>query len=288
MDTLISTGLIGVSMGAQYALLSLGFTLIFGILGVINFSHGGFYIIGGYIAYTFAHLLGVPFPIAVLAAGLIAGIVGYALEYFLVEPNVNDHLNTMMITLGFYLITTTAMTVAFGPEPPEFRFPVSGSFRGMGFYLPYSNLIVLAVCVATIGAVYVLMFKTQFGIALRAMADDRAVATAQGLRPSRLFPLAFALATALAGITGALVTPILALSPHVGDSILSTSFMIVILGGLGSIGGATIASFIVGIVEAYSSVYLGGSKGALALFVLVLIILIVRPTGLLGRQSRKA
>lgn len=288
MDTLVSTGLIGISMGAQYALLSLGFTLIFGILGVINFSHGGFYIIGGYVAYTCAHLLGVPFPLAVVAAALVAGVVGYALEYFLVEPNVNDHLNTMMITLGFYLITTTGMTVAFGPEPPEFRFPVSGALRGSGFYLPYSNLIVLAVCVATIGGVYLLMYKTQFGIALRAMADDRLVATAQGLRPTRLFPLAFALATGLAGLTGALVTPILALSPHVGDSVLATSFMIVILGGLGSIGGATIASFIVGIVEAYSSVYLGGSKGALALFVLVLIILVVRPTGLMGRQSRKA
>jgi branched-chain amino acid transport system permease protein len=130
------------------------------------------------------------------------------------------------------------------------------------------------------------MYRTDFGRALRALADDRQVAMAQGLRPRLLFPLAFALSTGLAGLTGALVTPILSLSPSIGDPVLATSFLIVILGGLGSIGGATAAAFIVGMVEAYSSVYLGGSKGALVLFVLVLVILVVRPSGLFGRDLR--
>jgi branched-chain amino acid transport system permease protein len=288
VDSIISTGLIGISLGAQYTLLSVGFTLIFGILGVINFSHGGFYILGGYTAYALTHLMGVPYPLAVLGATVAAAGVGYAIEYLVVEPHVDNHLTTMMITLGFYLIATTGFTVAFGPEPPEFRFPVTGAFRSQGFFIPYSNLIVLAVGAVVICGVYLIMYKTSFGISLRAMADDRAVATAQGMRPTRLFPMAFALATGLAGLTGALVTPILALSPHGGDAVLATSFMVVILGGLGSLGGATIASFIVGMVEAYSSVYLGGSKGALALFVLVLVILVFRPSGLMGREVRKA
>ena len=288
MQGIVSTGLIGLSLGTQYALLSLGFTLIFGILGVINFSHGGFYIIGGYVAYSVSHLAGLPFPLAVVAAAIACGLLGYAVEYVLVEKHVNDHLATMMITLGVYLIITTVATVIFGPEPPEFRFPVSGSFRGGGFYLPYSNLIVFVACAAVIASVYLLMYRTRFGIALRAMADDRAVAIAQGLHPARMFPMAFGLATALAGLTGALVTPILALEPHVGDAVLAKAFMVVILGGLGSIGGATIAAFIVGMIEAYSSVYLGGSKGALALFVLVLFILVVKPTGLMGREARRA
>lgn len=288
MEGFISTGVIGLSLGTQYALLSLGFTLIFGILGVINFSHGGFYILGGYVAYSASHLMGLPFAAAVAAATLACAAIGYLIEFLLVEPQVSDHLTTMMITLGVYLIMTTGAVVVFGPEPPEFRFPVSGSFRSGGFYIPWSNLIVFFVCTVVIGGVYLLMYKTRFGIALRAMADDRAVAIAQGLRPSRMFPMAFALATGLAGLTGALVTPILALEPHVGDAVLAKSFMVVILGGLGSIPGATIAAFLVGMIEAYSSVYLGGSKGALALFVLVLLILVVRPTGLMGREARKA
>ena len=120
------------------------------------------------------------------------------------------------------------------------------------------------------------------------MADDGSVATAQGIPPAQMFPMAFALATALAGLTGALVTPILALEPHPGDAVLGKAFIVVILGGLGSITGAMIAALLVGFVEAYSSVYLGGSKGALVLFVLVLVMLLVRPQGLLGTVARRA
>ena len=288
MESIVSTGVIGLSLGTQYALLSLGFTLIFGILGVINFSHGGFYVLGGYVAYALSHLAGLPFPLAVVVAAAACAAVGYLVELFLLERHVNNHLTTMMITLGLYLIMTTGTTVVFGPQPAEFPFPVSGSFRAMGFFVPYSNLIVLLICALVIAGVYLLMYKSRFGIALRAMADDRQVAIAQGLRPPQMFPMAFALATGLAGLTGALVTPILSLEPHVGESVLAKSFMVVILGGLGSISGATIAAFIVGIVEAYSSVYLGGSKGALALFVLVLFILVFKPNGLMGRETRKA
>jgi branched-chain amino acid transport system permease protein len=288
MEGLVNTALIGISLGAQYALLALGFTLIFGILGVVNFAHGGFYVLGGYVAYACVHQLGVPYPLAVLAAALATAALGYVFEYLLLERLVDDHLATLMLTLGLYLVMTTAVLVVFGPESPEFRFPITGTLRSGGIYIPLENFVVLAVCLVTIGGVYLLMYFTDFGRALRALADDRTVAMAQGLRPSVLFPAAFALATGLAGLTGALVTPILSLAPHIGDPVLAISFLTVILGGLGSIGGATAAAFIVGLVEAFSSVYLGGSKGALTLFILVLIILVVRPSGLFGREVRGA
>jgi len=283
-----SAAIIGLSLGAQYALLALGFTLIFGILGVVNFAHGGFYVLGGYLAYAAVHHLGAPYPLAVGLAALATAGLGYVFELFLLERLVDDHLATLMLTLGLYLMMSTGVLVVFGPESPSFTFPVTGTLRGGGFYIPIENLIVLLVCLLAIGGVYLLMYRTHFGPALRALADDPAVATPQGLRPRLLFPLAFALATGLAGLTGALVTPILSLAPHIGDPVLATSFLIVILGGLGSVGGATAAAFIVGMVEAYSSVYLGGSKGALALFVLVLAILVVRPSGLFGREVRGA
>ena len=288
MNGIISTGLIGLSMGTQYALLSIGFTLIFGILGVINFAHGGFYILGGYVAFTLSHALGLPYPVAVLLAALATGVLGYVVEYVFIDKYVNDHLATMLITMGLYMIMTTGVIQVYGPEPAEFSFPVSGSLRGPGFYIPYANLIVFVICALAIAGVYFLIFRTRYGVALRAMADDRAVATAQGIRPSRMFPLAFGLSTALAGLTGALMTPILALEPNGGEAVLTKAFIVVILGGLGSVSGAALASFIVAMVEAYSSVYLGGSKGALALFVLVLLILLVRPSGLLGREARRA
>jgi len=288
VDGFIATGLIGISLGAQYALLALGFTLIFGILGVINFAHGGFYVLGGYLAYAAGHYLGISYPLAVLAATFGTAALGYLFELLVLERVVDDQLTTLMLTLGLYLMMSTGILVVFGPQAPDFKFPVSGVLRGGGLYMPIENLIVLGVCLAAIVFVYLLVYRSGLGRALRALAEDRQVAAAQGLRPKLLFPLAFALATGLAGLTGALVTPVLSLAPYLGDPALATSFLIVILGGLGSVGGATAAAFIVGMVEAYSAVYLGGSKGALALFVLVLIMLVVRPSGLFGRESRGA
>ncbi|MGE5511022.1 MAG: branched-chain amino acid ABC transporter permease [Bacteroidota bacterium] len=288
MESIVATGLIGISLGAQYALLALGFTLIFGVLGVINFAHGAFYVLGGYLAYAAVHHLGVPYALAVVLAALGTAALGYLFEMLLLERMIEDHLATLMLTLGLYLVMATGVLVVFGPESPQFQFPVQGTLRWGGFYIPLENLVVLLICLATISIVYLLMYRTDFGRALRALADDRNVAAAVGLRSRLLFPLAFALAAGLAGLTGALVTPILSLAPHLGDPVLATSFLVVILGGLGSIGGATAAAFIVGLVEAYSAVYLGGSKGALALFVLVLIVLVVRPQGLFGRDVRRA
>jgi branched-chain amino acid transport system permease protein len=288
VESIISAGVTGLSLGTQYALLSIGFTLIFGIMGVVNFAHGGFYVLGGYIAYTFTHSLGLPFFVAILLAVVATAILGYVVEVLLVERYATDHVATMLITLGAYQVITTGITVVYGPEPVDFSFPVFGAIHRAGINIPYTSLIVLSVCLAAIASVYYVVYKTRYGIALRAMADDSAVAQAQGIPPARMFPLAFAIATALAGLTGALVSPLLSLEPSSGDAVLGKAFIVVILGGLGSVTGATVAAFVVGLVEAYSSVYLGGSKGALALFVLVVLILVVRPQGLFGTVARKA
>lgn len=288
MNSLISAGVTGLSLGTQYALLSIGFTLIFGIMGVVNFAHGGFYVLGGYMAYSLSHSLGLPFFVAILLAVAATAVLGYIVEIVLVERYATDHMATMLITLGFYQVVTTGITVVYGPEPVDFSFPVFGAVRGAGVSIPYTSLIVFGVCLVAIASVYYVVYKTRYGISLRAMADDSAVARAQGIPPARMFPLAFGIATALAGLTGALVSPLLSLEPSSGDAVLGKAFIVVILGGLGSVTGATVAAFIVGLVEAYSSVFLGGSKGALALFVLVVLVLLVRPQGLFGTVTRKA
>jgi branched-chain amino acid transport system permease protein len=289
MDAILSTALIGVSLGAQYAMIAIGFTLIFGIMGVINFMHGGAYVLGGYLTFALAQGLGLPFVVAIAGAVIGTAAIGYVIELVFVDKYVDDPMASMLITLGLYLIMSTALVLIMGPEPVEgFRFPIRGSFRGAGLYFPYSSAIVLGVCIAAILAMYWLIYRTRYGIALRAMADDRQCATAQGIKPKHMFPMAFALAMALAALTGALVTPILSLDPHLGEPVVLKAFIIVILGGLGSVGGATLAAVIVGMVEAFSSVYLGGSKGALVLFLIVLVVLLVRPQGLMGREVRRA
>ena len=288
MVTFVSAGMIGLSIGAQDALIAIGFTLIFGILGVVNFAHGGFYVLGGYLAYSLTHSLGVPFPLAIALAALATGVLGYLVEIVLVDRFVADHLATMLITLGFYQILIAAIVQVYGAEPVDFVFPLSGSIQAGPVRVQYSHLVVFAVCGTAIALMYWLVYRTRYGIALRAMADDGRVARSQGIPARTMFPMAFGIATMLAGLTGALVTPMLALDPNVGEGVLLKAFISVILGGMGSIPGAMIAALAVGIVESYSAVYLGGSKGALVLFVAVVAVLLVRPQGLLGTQARRA
>ena len=128
MQTLVSTGLIGISLGTQYAMIAIGFTLIFGIMGVINFMHGGGYVLGGYLAFTLANIVGLPFWLAVLGAAAGTAIIGYIIEVLFVDKYVNDHTASMLITLGIYMIMTTVIIVIFGPEPVSgFKFPIRGS-----------------------------------------------------------------------------------------------------------------------------------------------------------------
>lgn len=218
MEGFIATGLIGISLGSQYTLLALGFTLIFGILGVVNFAHGGFYVMGGYVAYYCTSMLGLSYPVALLIAVGSTAMLGWLFETLILERVIEDHQATLMVTMGFYLVMATAILMIFGAESPEFSFPIAGVWRAGGVYFPYANMVVLGVCLAAIVLVYWLVYRTNLGRAMRAMAEDRAVASALGMRTKVLFPFAFALATGLAGLTGALVTPILALAPHVGEA----------------------------------------------------------------------
>lgn len=285
MNTAIQTIIGGFTLGSQYALMALGFSLIFGILGVINFAHGAFYVLGGYIAYASVTSLGLPFFVAVLIAFLGAGLVGYLFELIVIEPRVDDHYATIILTLGLSLLLATVVLYIFGPQSPLFQFPVSGVLRIGQLFLPLPRLIIIGVGVVVIGLTWAILFLTDLGRALRALADDREMARVQGMRPKVLFPLAFGLSTGLAGLTGALVTPVFALAPFVGERVLLVSFVAVILGGLTSLPGAILAAFIVGMIESVAGVYIGGSIAPLLMFVLIMLVLVFRPSGLLGVKN---
>jgi branched-chain amino acid transport system permease protein len=285
MTEMIQTIVGGLTLGAQYALMALGFSLAFGILRVINFAHGAFYVVGGYVAYFVTGNLGLPYVIGVAAAVFATAVIAYVFELFIIERRIDDHLATIILTLGLSLIGGAAMLGLFGPQAVRFPGVLSGTLRLGGVYLPYGRIMVIVVAALAILAVYLLLYKTQIGGALRALTDDRGMAIAMGMRPRVLFPLAFAIAGGLAGLTGALVTPQFSLAPFVGEHVLMISFLAVILGGLGSLPGAVIASILVGMVESFVGVYVGGSWAPLLLFTAILVVLVIRPTGLLGHRT---
>lgn len=288
MDTFLLALVIGAMFSAQYALIALGFTLVFGILGVVNFAHGSMYMLGGYVAYWSVSTLGLPYPIAVAIAVLFTGFLGALIEILLVHRIVEDHLSTLILTLGVSLVIVTGVSLIFGHEAPQFTFPVAGSIPLGPAYMPLDRLIVMIVSGVAILGVYLLIFRSAFGRAVRALSIDQSIARTYGMNPRVLFAVTMALSSGLAALAGALVTPILSLSPHAGESVLLTAFVVVILGGLGSIIGATWAAVITGMIQSFAGIYVGGSLGTLLLFVLVIAVLTVRPSGLFGTPARGA
>jgi branched-chain amino acid transport system permease protein len=275
----------GLALGAQYALMALGFSLIFGVLGVINFAHGAFYAMGGFVAYYVNQVLGMPYAIALIAAVLAAGALGYVFELAALDRRIDDHLGSIVMTLGLGLVISAVLLVIFGPQAKRFPFPVDGVIRAGGVSVSAGRLFVVGIAAAAILGVYALLYKTRLGVGLRALADDREIARTQGMYPKVLFPVAFALATGLAGLTGALVTPLYSLDPFVGEQVLMISFVAIILGGLGSLPGAILAAVAVGLIQSFVGVYVGGTAAPLLLFTLVLVVLFTRPTGLMGDRS---
>jgi len=288
MDTLVQALVNGLALGAQYALLALGFSLVFGVLGVINFAHGGFYLLGGYFTYSLMTSIGLPYVPALIVGVAGVAVVGYLMELVLIEPIVDNHEGTLIISLGFFLILSAVVTVAYGPEAVPAEFPVSHVLRFEGLYIPVARLIVIAVSAGAVVALWLLLFRSRHGVALRALSENREVATMQGLRPRVYFPLAVALSAALAGLAGGMVTPIFTLEPPVAEAALMTSFIVVVLGGLGSLAGAAAAALGVGMMEAIGGTYLDGSMTRLLLFSAVLTLLLFRPAGLAGRSLRDA
>jgi len=278
----------GLALGAQYAVLALGFSLVFGVLNVINFAHGGFYMLGGYFTFSAMSAAGLPYVVALLVGALGVAVVGAVMELVLIEPIVDNHEATLTVSLGFFLVLTAGVTALYGPDPVPVEFPVSSVLRFGGLYIPVARLIVIAVSVAAVAALWFLLYRTKYGLALRALSENREVATMQGLRPRTFFPLAVALSAGLAALAGGLVTPIFTLEPVVAQTALMTSFVVVVLGGLGSLVGAAGAAVAFGIAEAVGGAYLSGSLTQLLLFAAVLALLLVRPTGLAGRRLRDA
>jgi branched-chain amino acid transport system permease protein len=285
MSDIVQATVNGGALGAQYALMALGFSIIFGVLGVINFAHGAFFAVGGFLTYWADVTVGLPYVPALLVAVLATAALGYAFEFAILDHRVDDHLGSIVLTLGFGLCLSAGLLLLFGPDPRQFEFPVDGAVTIAGATISSGRLILVGVALVVIAAVAWLLFRTRLGVALRALADDREMARVQGMPARLLFPLAFALATALAGLTGGLVTPLYLLDPFVGDQVLLLSFVVVILGGLGSLPGAVIAAFVVGLIQSFVGVYVGGSYAPLLLFGFVLVMLVFRPTGLMGDRS---
>lgn len=284
MSFLIAQSLVnGVVLGMIYMLMAIGFTLVFGIMRIVNFAHGEFYMIGAFSAFVGVTMLNLPFP-AALALSLLAAIcLGALVERFIFRQFRSDELSGMIASLGLAMILQNAILIMFGPDPNAMPSLASGVYKLGGLVVPKSRAIILLAAVVILGGFYLFLMHSRHGRALRALVMDTEIASAFGVRTSWLYPLGLGLGVGLAALAGALMAPVFGVSPFVGATPLLKAFIVVIVGGLGSIPGAALAAILLGLIESFVTSFVGASEADILTFALVILVLLIRPSGLLGR-----
>jgi branched-chain amino acid transport system permease protein len=288
MDQLLQHGLNALMLGGTYALLGIGLTLIFGIMKLVNFTHGELYAFGAYMMYAMVMLLGVNFFVALPLAIALGVALGATLELLLLRRLRGADIDTtMLVMIGAWIALQNAEQLAWTGVAKSIDMPFPAAPLVIGpVSVAWSRVFVLIVALALIVVTYGLINHTKLGRAMRATFQDRETAALMGVRIGNIHTATFALGSGLAAAAGALLGPVFVAYPSMGDLAAAKAFAIVILGGLGSIPGATLGGFILAFVEELGAGYLSsGYRDAMG-FVLIIIILLFRPTGLFARKER--
>lgn len=277
----------GLVIGATYALIALGLTLIFGMMHVVNFAHGELYMLGGYFTLTLVRSLGLNHILAIPIA--VVGVVafGFVVERLLLRPiRGAPLLSSALITIGLSIFLQNTVLLIWGPAPAHVGDPFGGQVIRFGdVALVVARLFVIAAAVVVIVAVRLYIRHSKFGRAMRATFQDRDAAVLQGIDVDRVFAVTFMLGAGVAALAGALLSMVFVLSPTVGDLVNLKSFAVVILGGMGNIPGAVFGGFLLGVSESLGAGFISTSYKDGISFLLLILVLLVRPYGLLGRKE---
>jgi len=280
----------GVVLGSLYVLVALGLTLVYGVLVQINFAHADIVTLGAFSAYFFVHGVGGGYIPGIAVAFVVGGILGWAVNAAVFAPlrERGSELLPLIATIGVSIAMENAMLVWVGPIPYAFDSPYSSEvIRFGGTFITVQNALIISVSLITIGLLYAFMKFTFLGKALRAVSQDRETAGLMGINPSQLIMLTFIIASALAGMAGAMLGPVLVLTPFAGTSVIVKAFAIVIIGGFGNFDGTILAGLLVGLIESYTTQYLGPGMIDIIVFALLLATLAIRPTGLIAEKREE-
>ena len=286
-EVVLSSLVNGILLGWLYALVALGLTLIFGVMKVINFAHGSLMMLAMYATFSLASRFGVD-PYVSLLLTVPAGFgLGYAIERSVIAPVLGaaEH-NQLLMTLGLALFLDNFALVLFKADPRTLLVSYSQQTIPLGpLRLNLPRVLAFAGALAITAALALFLKKTDLGKALRAAAEEREGAALVGIPVPRVHAVAFGLGTACVAAAGTMAVPFFYVSPEVGNTFVITAFVVVVLGGLGSFPGALLGGLLVGVVESLGGLFLHGSLAQIGIFALFILVLLVRPTGLLGARQ---
>jgi branched-chain amino acid transport system permease protein len=276
----------GIALGAVYALLAIGLSLIFGMLTVVNFAHGAFFMVGAFLGVYFMNLTG-NFWFSLMLVPIATGAIGLVCERFLVRPLYGRGIDyPLLLTFGLSYVMIEAMRFIFGIEgvpsstPAELRGAVNLGFG----HFPLYRLFLIAATAAIVLGLWLFIEKTRYGLIIRAGSRDPEIVKVLGIDISKVWLLVFGIGTAIAGLSGLLAAPTRAVNPEMGIPILAESFVVTVVGGMGSLPGAVIAGLLVGIVFAMTSLF-APEFAEMSIFVLMAVVLLIRPQGFFGKAG---
>ncbi len=279
----------GLYLGAQYALIALGLTLIFSLMNVMNFAHGQMYVLGGFITYTVVSQFNIPFFIALILSGVTLAIIGALIEKFLFRPVIKKSKreeSTMLLAAGIGFFLDAVILLVFGEKQRGVPKIIDGVFNwDFKIIMPYDRIVIGAIAMAMIVTFMLIMHYSKAGRAMRALAQDKVAATLMGVDVDRYQMIGFALGAMLAGIVGGLLVTITGINLGMGGPTSTKAFIMIMIGGAGVIPGAIVGGFILGMMESVGLSVLSqyGDITYLAIFASLMIFLAFRPHGLMGK-----
>ncbi len=279
----------GLYLGAQYALIALGLTLIFSLMNVLNFAHGQMYVFGGFVTYTVVAQLGLPFIVGLLLSAVVLGVMGALIEKFLFRPVIarsKREESTMLLAAGIAFFLDAVILLLFGEKQRGIPKIVDGVFNwDFRIVIPYDRILIFVLAISAIVAFIMYMQYSKTGRAMRALAQDRVAAELMGVDVKYYSMIGFALGAMLAGLVGGLLVSITGINLGMGGPASIKAFMMIMIGGAGVISGAIAGGFILGMMESVGLTLLAvyGDITYLVIFVMLMIFLSIRPQGLMGK-----
>ena len=277
----------GLLTGAVYALVALGLTLVYGVLHIINFAHGATLTLAMFAVFVMHSVFHVDPYVAVLALAPLFFLLGYAIQRLVIGPaSHGDDSNSLLVTLGLSIIIENALLAGFRSDTRSIDVPYGFSVIEVGqLFLSVPKVIAFCAAFAVTLALSLLLARTDTGKAIRAVAKEKTGATLSGIDVDHIYAVTFGLGAACAAIAACLLMPTFLVNPRVGNAFVLVSFTIVVLGGMGSIAGALLGGLFIGVVESLSGLYFGESLGQIGIFLIFILVLLFKPTGVFGAKA---
>jgi len=293
MTTIALLAITGLGLGALYFLIAAGLSLIWGLMRVLNFAHGAFFTVAAYAGWSAAHALGASpaelrWVVAVVVAIAVGGVFAALTEVLLVRPLYSRHVGQVLVTVGLALAAIALVQGGFGSDPQTFAVPdwMTATTSIMGANIPNTRLLVILFAAIVLGLLLFFLQRTRFGLIVRAGVENRDMVRALGIDVQRAFTLVFAIGGAAAGLAGMLAgTYYGTIDPGRGTSMLIFAFIVVIIGGLGSVTGSAVAAIVVGVLQQFLNFYGAAGVGDFSVVLLLAVVLLVRPGGFSGSST---